>query len=218
MAQDNFLHMTPELHEYVVAHGTREDEALRRVRITTDELGDIAIMQIAPDQGAFLTVLARAVGARRALEVGTFTGYSAICLARGVGDGGSLLCCELSEDFAATARGNLEAAGVGERVEIRVGPALATLQALPAEPAFDLAFVDADKPGYAAYFEEILPRLRTGGVVLFDNTLLSGAVLDPGGNASAQALHELNLALDVDERVDLVLLPFGDGLTMLRKR
>ncbi len=218
MAQDNFLHMTPELHEYVVAHGTREDEALRRVRITTDELGDIAIMQIAPDQGAFLTVLARAVGARRALEVGTFTGYSAICLARGVGDGGSLLCCELSEDFAATARGNLEAAGVGERVEIRVGPALATLQALPAEPAFDLAFVDADKPGYAAYFEEILPRLRTGGVILFDNTLLSGAVLDPGGNASAQALHELNLALDVDERVDLVLLPFGDGLTMLRKR
>ena len=218
MAQDNFLHMTPELHEYVVAHGTREDEALRRVRITTDELGDIAIMQIAPDQGAFLTVLARAIGARRALEVGTFTGYSAICLARGVGDGGSLLCCELSDDFADAARANLEAAGVGDRVEVRVGPALDTLRALPAEPAFDLAFVDADKPGYAAYFEEILPRLHPGGVILFDNTLLSGAVLHPAGNASAQALHELNLALDADERVDLVLLPFGDGLTMLRKR
>lgn len=215
---ENFLRMTPALHDYVIAHGTREDEALRRVRIVTGEMGEIAIMQIAPDQGAFLTVLARAIGAGRAIEVGTFTGYSAICLARGVGDDGALLCCELSAEFAATARANLDAAGVGDRVEIRLGPALETLQALPREPGFDLAFVDADKPGYAAYFEELLPRLRQGGVVLFDNTLLSGAVLDPAGNESAEALHALNLALADDDRIDLVLLPFGDGLTMARKR
>jgi caffeoyl-CoA O-methyltransferase len=219
MADLNFTALTPELHAYVVEHGVRDDAVLHRVQRDTEAMGGISIMQVSPDQGAFLTLLSRAIGARRILEVGTFTGYSAICLARGLPDDGSLLCCELDPGYAAIARSNLDDAGVGGRVEIRVGPALDTLRSLPADPLFDLAFIDADKPTYADYYEEALARLRPGGLIALDNTLLSGLVVEPpADHASARALHDLNARLAHDARVDIALLTVSDGMTLARKR
>ena len=156
-----FTPLNDELHDYIVERGAREDAALRTVREETAALGDIAVMQIAPDQGALMTMLARLIGARRAIEVGTFTGYSAICIARGLAEGGRLVCCELDPERAATAERNFELAGVAERIEVRVGPAGETLDELVAaggEP-FDFAFVDADKQGYDGYYESCLQLL-----------------------------------------------------------
>jgi caffeoyl-CoA O-methyltransferase len=218
-----FTALTDELHEYLVDHGARQDAVLRRVQAETEAMGDIAVMQIAPDQGAFMTLLARLIGAREAIELGTFTGYSAICLARGLADGGRLVCCELSEDYAETAARNFEAAGVAQRIEIRIGPALDTLRALPDRELFDVAFIDADKTGYPAYYEECLKRLRTGGVILVDNVLSAGRVLDPGGvdpdsAESVKAIMELNDRIRDDERVDVAMVGIADGLTLARKR
>ncbi len=216
---NTFTALTPELHDYIVENGAREDDVLARVREETAALGDIAVMQIAPDQGAFLTLLVRAIGATRALEVGTFTGYSAICIARGLPEDGELICCELDADRARTASENLAAAGLLGRAEVRVGPAIETLAALPEEEAFDFAFIDADKEGYPAYYESVLPRLRPGGLVALDNVLMSGLVLDPPDDApSAQAIAALNGAIAVDERVDVVMLGVADGITLARKR
>ena len=219
MAEHNFTALTPELHAYVVEHGVRDDDVLARVQRDTEAMGGISIMQVSPDQGAFLTLLSRAIGARRILEVGTFTGYSAICLARSLPGDGSLLCCELSPEYAAIARANLDAAGVGgpRRDPGRPG---ARHAALPAgDPVFDLAFIDADKPGYADYYEEVLARLRPGGLIVLDNTLLSGLVVDPpADNEPARALNDLNARLAHDERVDIALLTVSDGMTLARKR
>jgi caffeoyl-CoA O-methyltransferase len=215
--REKFLDMTPELYAYMVGHGARRDSVLEQVERETDELGSIAVMQIAPEQGAFLEVLVKAVGAQRAIEVGTFTGYSAICIARGLPDDGQLVCCELDEEWARRARANLERAGVADRTDVRLGPALDTLRALPAEPPFDFAFVDADKPGYAGYYEELLPRLRPGGLILFDNVLLGGRVLD-GDDESAVAMRKLNDFLVADERVDCAMVGIADGITLVRKR
>lgn len=213
-----------DLHAYLVAHGARQDTVLRRVQEETAAMGDIAEMQIAPDQGAFMTLLARAIGAREALEIGTFTGYSAICIARGLGAGGRLVCCELSEEFAEAAARNAEAAGVAERVEIIVGPAADTLRALPEGDLFDLVFIDADKPGYPTYYEEALGRTRTGGLILLDNVFGGGQIAKPddevseGWRESVAALRALNDRLVADERVDLAMVGIADGLTILRKR
>lgn len=216
--RSKYLELTPELYEYVVAAGARQDELLARVERETAELGSIAVMQIAPDQGALITFLVEAIGARRAVEVGTFTGYSAICIARGLAPGGSLICCELSEEYAAIARGNLEAGGLGDRVDIRVGPAAETLAALEPEP-IDFAFVDADKASYPGYYEALLPRMRPGGLIMLDNVLQGGRVLEPAGDdKSARILHDLNAAIATDDRVDLVMLPIADGISLLRKR
>lgn len=165
-----------------------------------------------------MTLLTSAIGATEALEIGTFTGYSAICIARGLASGGRLICCELSEEYAAIAAANLEAAGVGDRVEIRVGPAAGTLAGLPEREIFDLVFIDADKPGYAHYFEEALKRLRPGGLVILDNVLRDGDVLEPGDNESTVAIDRLNRALATDERVDIAMVGIADGLTFARKR
>lgn len=217
--EPKFTALTPELHAYVVAGGAREDDVLARVREETAALGDIAVMQVSPDQGAFLELLVRAIGARRAIEVGTFTGYSAICIARGLPADGELICCELDPERAETARRNLADAGVGDRAEVRVGPALETLETIPAEPALDFAFIDADKPGYPAYYEAVLERLRPGGLVAIDNVLMSGRVLAPAADdESAQAVAALNRAIAVDERVDVAMLGVADGLTLARKR
>ena len=214
-----FLQLTPDLYEYVVEHGARRDGTLRDVERTTEALGSVAAMQTAADEGAFLTLLARLVGSRRAVEVGTFTGYSAVCLARGLAPGGSLLCCELSEEYAATARRNVDAAGVGDRIEIRTGPALDTLSALPRDEEIDLAFIDADKAGYSDYVEELLSRLRPGGLLVLDNVLLGGRVLAPAADdEAALAVAALNERLAADERVDITMLPIADGVTLLRKR
>jgi caffeoyl-CoA O-methyltransferase len=162
-------------------------------------------------------MLARLVGARRALELGTFTGYGAISIARGLADGGRLTCLELDEEYAATARRNLEDAGVADRVEIIVGPALESLRAMPGEPTFDYIFLDADKPAYPDYYEEIVPRLLPGGLLLIDNVLLSGRVADPQDERE-RIMDALNDRVTSDQRVDSVMVLVADGLTFVRRR
>jgi caffeoyl-CoA O-methyltransferase len=199
-----------------LARQSRQDDVLARVE--REIAGQPrASMQVQPDQGALLTLLVRAIGARDALEVGTFTGYSAICIARGLPEGGRLTCLELDPDFASTAQRNLEDAGVADRVSIEVGPAGESLARMPAEPAFDFVFLDADKSGYLDYYEMILPRLRTNGLLLVDNTLLGGRVLDPQDD-SARAVAALNERIAADERVDSTMVFIADGIAFVRKR
>jgi caffeoyl-CoA O-methyltransferase len=164
-----------------------------------------------------MQLLTRALGARRAIEIGTFTGFSALCIARGLPDDGSLLCLDVSEEWTAIARRYWARAGLADRVEVRLGDAHASLAALPEEPTFDLAFVDADKTGYADYVEALHPRMTANGVVLLDNTLADGKVLDPQDD-NVRAIDRLNTALAADPRWETVLLPLADGLTLLRKR
>jgi caffeoyl-CoA O-methyltransferase len=214
-----FTSLDEGLHAYVVDHGAREDEVLRRVRVETAALGEISIMQVAPDQGALITLLVRAIGARRALELGTFTGYSAICIARGLASDGRLLTCEVSERWAEIARRYFADAGVEELIELRVGPALETLGSLPASERFDFAFIDADKERYPDYYEQCVARLRPGGLLMVDNVLLGGRVLDPDSNdGSARAIAQLNERIAEDERVDVAMLGIADGVTLARKR
>ena len=205
------------LARYIQDHTGGRDEVLRKVERETAELGDLAAMQTAPEQAAFLEMLARLSGAKRAVEVGTFTGYGAIRIARGLGEGGSLLCCELDPERAAMARRNLDAAGVGERVEIAIGPAIETLRSLPEEPSVDFAYLDADKTGYLDYYEELVARLNPGGLLAIDNVLLGGEVLNPDREA-ATALARLNDRILDDDRVDSVMLGMADGLTLAERR
>lgn len=212
------LGVSPEVHAYLVAHGSPPDEVLLALIEETRELGGISMMQIAPEQGAFLTWLARTLGARRAIEIGTFTGYSSICLARGLPGDGSLLCLDVSEEWTGVARRHWQRAGLTDRIELRIGPAAETLRALPTEPTFDLAFIDADKGGYATYFEELLPRMPAGGVILVDNVLWNGAVVDPAADDdNTRAIRAFNDAVAADARVEVVMLPIADGLTLVRK-
>ena len=209
----------PELYAYVVAHGTPPDPLLERLAEETRALGPMAAMQIDAEQGSLLRWLTRALGARRAIEIGTFTGTSSICIARGLAPGGSLLCLDRSEEWTAIALRYWEEAGLADRIELRLGPALATLQSLPLEPVYDLAFLDADKVGYASYLEELLPRLRSGGVVLVDNVLWGGAVVDPRkDDADTRAIRAFNDAVARDPRLDVTMLGRFDGLSLLRKR
>ncbi len=171
---DKFTPITSELYAYVLAHRSERDPVLAALAAETAKLGGVSLMQVAPEQGAFLTLLTRAIGARSAVEVGTFTGYSALCIARGLPDDGRLLCCDINEEWTAIGRRHWEKAGVASRIDLRIAPALDTLRALPASTQFDLAFIDADKTGYRAYYEEILARLRPNGLVLFDNVLWMG--------------------------------------------
>ena len=208
-----------ELHAYLVEHGARQDQVLERVQEETAAMGSISAMQIAPDQGAFMELLTRAIGAQEALEVGTFTGYSAISIARGLAPAGRLLCLELSEEYAETAARNLAAAGVADRVEIITGPAGETLRKLPEREHFDLVFIDADKRGYAFYFEEALKLTLQGGLILLDNVLQDGRVLDPDpGDESTNAIVALNEKLARDERIDIAMVAIADGITIARKR
>lgn len=211
--------ITAELHAYLVEHGAPPDAVQRALIEETAKLGPIAMMQIAPEQGAFMTWLARALGAERAVEVGTFTGYSTLCLAHGLPEHGRVLALDVSAEWTAIGRRHWERAGVAHKIELRLGPAADALRALPREPRFDLAFIDADKRGYATYFEEILPRLRSGGVILVDNVLWGGAVVDAARqDADTRAIRAFNEAVARDPRVDPVMLPLADGLTLLRKR
>ncbi len=204
-----------EVGEYLARH-SRQDEVLAAVERETGARAD-GRMQVTPDEGAFLTMLVRLVGATDALEVGTFTGYSAICIARGLAPGGTLTCLELEQEFAATARGNLERAGVAERVEIRVGPAGDSLAAMPSTPTYDFTFIDADKPRYPDYYEAVVPRMRPGGLVVLDNMLLRGAVTDPQDDRS-RIVDALNDRIAEDDRVDSVMVLVADGLTLARRR
>jgi caffeoyl-CoA O-methyltransferase len=216
---DKFTALTPELHAYIVDHGAREDEVLRSLAEETERLGEIAIMQIAPEQGAFMTLLCRAMGARRALEIGTFTGYSAICIARGLTDDGLLVTCEVSDEWAAVARRYFERAGVADRVDVRIGPALETLRELPDDDPFDFAFIDADKAEYPEYYEEVLRVLRPGGLTMIDNVLRGGEVLEPEAtDEQGRGTREVNERVAADERVDVAMLGLADGITLALKR
>lgn len=218
MAFDKFISITPELHRYTVEHSSFRDGVVEEVEQAGEDMGSLASMQIAGDQAAFMTILVRAINAHDALEVGTFLGYGALAIARGLPDDGRLVCCELDEGYAERAREHLGKAGLDDRVEIRVGPALDTLRAMEGTEQFDFAFIDADKTEYIDYFEETLTRLRPNGVILLDNTLRGGSVLDPGDSQAAKVTAELNDRLPTDDRVDVALLGFADGITMVRKR
>ena len=207
------------LNAYLTAHSTPPDAILRELATETAErYPNETHLQVAPELGTLLTLLTKLTGARSAIEVGTFTGYSSICIARGLGAGGRLLCCDVSEEWTSVARKYWEKAGVGDRIELRLRPALDMLRALPDEEAFDVAFIDADKISYPKYWTELVPRVRSGGVIMVDNTFSHGRVLDAGNdNPSVIAVRAMNDQAAADERVELIMLPVGDGLTVARK-
>ncbi|MGQ0823437.1 MAG: O-methyltransferase [Actinomycetota bacterium] len=211
--------LSPEQHEYLIAHSSPLDDVQRALIEETAALGPIAIMQIAPEQGAFLTILTRLVGARFAVEVGTFTGYSSLCIARGLAPGGRMLCCDVSEEWTAVARRAWERAGVADRIELKLAPGVETLTALSKEANVDLAFIDADKPSYARYYEELLERLAPRGVIAVDNVLWGGTVIDPkADDENITAIRAFNDMVAADDRVETVMLPISDGLTLITKR
>jgi caffeoyl-CoA O-methyltransferase len=204
----------------LLASSTPADDILDELARETANLGSISQMQIAPDQGRFLSLLTAAIGARSVIEVGTFTGYSALCLARGLATGGRLQCFDVSDEWTSIARRYWDRAGVADRIELTLGPAAESLAGLSPDPVVDLAFVDADKTGYPEYVELLLPRLRPGGLLLLDNTLRGGHVLPsyPATDEGTLVMIELNKALAADPRVEVVMLPVADGLTVARKR
>ncbi|WP_163511811.1 O-methyltransferase [Fodinicola acaciae] len=205
------------LDDYLLAHCTPADDVLRDLAAETAvAFPDAAGMQISHDEGEFLTMLVRLSGARHAVEVGVFTGYSAICIARGLPADGRLVACDVSEEWTAVARTYWKRAGLDDRIDLRIGPAIDTLKALPAEP-IDFAFIDADKENYPVYYEELLARLRPGGLIALDNVLQGGRVLDPQ-TPRALVVHQLNDRIATDERVESVMLPVRDGVTLVRKR
>lgn len=211
--------LSEQIHDYLIAHGTQPDAVQQSLIEETTALGGISMMQIAPEQGAFMTLLARAIGAERAIEVGTFTGYSALCLARGLADGGRLVCCDVSEEWTNIGRRHWEKAGLAHKIELRIAPALDTLRSLAAKPPFDIAFIDADKPNYANYYEELLRLMRPGGLILVDNVLWNGSVVDASRqDEHTTAIRAFNQRVSRDARVDCVMLPISDGLTILRVR
>jgi caffeoyl-CoA O-methyltransferase len=209
--------IAPDLNDYLLAHATPADEVLRDLAAETrSSFGPAAGMQITHDEGQFLTMLVRLTGATRAVEVGVFTGYSSICIARGLPEDGRLLALDVSEEYTAVARRYWARAGLDDRVELRLGPALASLRALPAEPAFDFAFLDADKTGYPDYYAELVPRLRPGGLLVVDNVLRDGNVLAPR-NESDAVVARFNDEVLADARVEAVMLPVRDGVSLVRK-
>ena len=212
--------MSDELRRYLLDHSLPRSEAHDALVVATrDALGDLSIMQIAEEQGPVLTFLARLVGARRIIEVGTFTGLSALCLAEGLVDGGRLDCFDLSEEFVSVGRPHWADAGVADRIRVHIGPAAETLAAFEPDQPVDLAFIDADKPGYQRYFDLIVPMMRPGGLIVFDNSLYFGAVLEEHHHdADVQAIQAVNRSVADDDRVDTVLLNVGDGLLLARVR
>ncbi|CAI8744378.1 O-methyltransferase MdmC [Pseudomonas sp. IT-P258] len=215
------LNLDDDLYQYLLDVSLRETPLLKRLRDETQAL-PMARWQVAPEQGQFLALLVKLTGARRLLEVGTFTGYSALCMAAALPAGGSLICCDIPGNYNAIARRYWQEAGLAERIDLRLAPALDTLAELERQGQggqYDLVFIDADKASYPAYLEHALRLLRGGGLAVFDNTLWSGRVLEASPeSADTRAIQALNRALKDDVRVDLSLLPLGDGLTLCRKR
>ena len=210
----------PSLDAYLMTHASPPDQLLRDLAAeTAEKTGGAAGMQISHDEGTLLTMLVRLTGVRLAVEVGVFTGYSSTCIARGLLDGGRLIACDVSEEWTAIARRYWERAGLDHQIDLRLAPALETLRALPADPVVDFAFIDADKPAYPLYYEELVTRLRPGGLVVLDNMFQSGRILDPERRDEASvAIRELNDRIVADERVDAVLLAVRDGVMVARRR
>jgi predicted O-methyltransferase YrrM len=208
------------LVEYILATGVRETPVQRRLRAATRRI-PFAGMQIGPEQAALMQLLVRAIGARRCIEIGTFTGYSALAVALALPPGGKIVCCDISEEWTAVAQKFWALASVSKKIQLRLGPALATLDDLlrKNKNKFDFAFIDADKTNYANYYERCLKLLRRGGLIAIDNTLWGGSVIDPGKqSADTRAIRAFNRKLHRDRRVDLSLVPIGDGLTLALKR
>lgn len=212
--------VNPALNDYLLAHCSPPDELLRELAEETRAItGDSAGMQISHDEGAFLELLVRLTGVRNAIEIGVFTGYSSLCIARALAPGGRLVACVVSEEWTAVAHRYWERAGVADRVDLRIGPALETLRSLPPDPVVDFAFIDADKVGYPDYYEEVVRRLRPGGLVVLDNVLRKGQVVDPAWQEDADvAIRQVNDAVVADDRVDSVMVPLRDGVTLARRR
>lgn len=210
----------PAVLAYAAAHSTPPDGLQQELRrVTEQRTGGASGMQSGDDQALLIEILARSLGARRAVEVGTFTGFSALALARGMGPEGRILCCDVSEEFTSIAREFWGRAGVADQVELRIGPALDTLRALPAADEFDIAFIDADKAAYPDYYEEILPRIRRGGIVIADNTLQSGRVYDDtAGDDDTEGMRRFNDRCATDPRVVTLVLPLSDGMTVIQRR
>jgi len=214
------LNVDDALYQYLMDQSIREHPAQAALRAAT-AAHPHAGMQISPEQGQFMALLVKLLGVRRAIEIGVFTGYSALTVALALPDEGRLLACDISDEYTRVGRPYWADAGVAHKIELRLAPAIETLDAQLAAGAagqFDFAFIDADKAGYDAYYERCLQLLRTGGLIAIDNTLWSGAVARPAKDADTAALQRLNTKLHGDPRIDLSLLPIGDGLTLARKR
>jgi len=208
------------LNAYLTAHSSPPDAVLRELaNETADLFPNETGLAIAPEQGTLMTLLTQISGAAAAIEIGTFTGYSSICIARGLTAGGRMLCCDISEEWTSVARKYWEKAGLEDRIELRLAPAMETLLSLPEEELFDLAFIDADKSGYLGYWRQVVPRIRPGGLIMVDNTFSHGRVIDAGNdNPAVFAVRDFNDHAAADDRVDLVMVPIGDGLTLARKK
>jgi predicted O-methyltransferase YrrM len=213
--------LEPRLYEYLLAASLREHPVLERLRMQTASHPKVN-MQIAPEQGQFMALLAKLIGAERCIEVGVFTGYSSLAVALALPPKGHIVACDISEEYTAVAQPYWEEAGVAAKIDLRIAPALETLDALLAEAGagtYDFGFIDADKGGYEGYYERLLALLRPGGLVAIDNTLWDGEVADPGNKEpDTVAIRRFNELLRDDVRVDLSLVPIGDGLTLARKR
>jgi caffeoyl-CoA O-methyltransferase len=210
------LSLSDELYEYVVKMGVRETPVQRELRAVTRKL-PMGQMQIGPDQGALMQVVVRIMGAKRYLEIGTFTGYSALSVALALPPSGRIVCCDVSEEWTSIARRYWKKAGVDKKISLHIAPALETLARL--KGPFDLAFIDADKPNYWKYYERCLKLIRKGGLIAVDNTLWGGSVINPEKQSeSTRALRAFNQRVAKDRRVDIALVPIGDGLTLAVKR
>jgi caffeoyl-CoA O-methyltransferase len=211
--------INPDISDYVLEHCTPADGVLRDLADETlKAFPDASEMQITQDEGRLLTMLVQLTGAKFAVEVGTFTGFSSICIARGLPADGRLLCCDVSHEWTSVARRYWERAGLTEKIDLRIAPARETLRALPGDVVVDFAFIDADKTGYRSYYDELVPRLRPGGLIVLDNVLRDGRVIDPAATGDADsAIRAINDYILTDERVESVMLPVRDGITLVRK-
>ncbi len=214
-----FIALTPKLYEYVVAHGHNGDPLRAELAAETAKLGRISGMQIAAEQGTFMAILAASIGTRSAVEIGTFTGYSSLCVARALPADGRMLCCDVNEEWTSVARRYWERAGVANKITLKLAPAAETLKALPNSHTFDFGFIDADKSNYMTYYEEILKRMRPNGLIILDNVLWNGAIVDESvKDADTLALRAVNDFVAKDTRVEAVMLAVADGLTIVRKK
>ncbi|KAA0235109.1 MAG: hypothetical protein JJLCMIEE_01464 [Acidimicrobiales bacterium] len=219
MGTSKTIGLEADIQQYLIDHSIpRTGVHTALVEATENAVGNMAIMQIPEEQGAFMTLLAKMTAPEIAVEVGTFTGYSALCIAQGLPTHGKLIACDISDDYTSLAKPFWEEAGVAEKIDLRIGPAIDTLRALPDDEAVGLAFIDADKESYRDYYEELLKRLEHGGLIVVDNVLLFGTVTQPSHDSAVKAMKEFNRFVAADDRVDVSMINVADGLSLIRKR
>lgn len=211
--------LTQDLYRFMLRNRTSEDQLLGELRRKTEEkAGDLSGMMISEEQGQLLRILVAAIGAKQVVEVGTFTGYSAACMAAALPADGRLLCCDVNDEWTAIGEPYWQRSGLSDRIELRIAPALETLRTLPSDPPIDFAFVDADKDNYVGYFEALLPKLRTNGLLAFDNVMWHNWMMDAANQGTETiGIREFNDHILGDPRIESVMLHVGDGLTLIRK-